>query len=149
MEDTGRFVLWPVVIERVLKSPLLGVGIDDMATYVPDIRGVITTPHNSFLYFALTSGVVPFLFWLFFWVRAGWSCLSNKEWLGYRSFRLPFLIYIFIGSLLGDINNAPWVLLAFTVSAGPGLHQVGQRIRVMRAYAGRTAASLVNNPSRS
>src|SRR4030095_10995287 len=56
-EESGRGLVWPVAIERFLSSPLLGVGASRLSTYVPKTRQSMTT-HNSFIYVALTSGVL-------------------------------------------------------------------------------------------
>ena len=58
MEETGRLLVWPLAIERFLSSPLLGVGAGNIATYVPSVHKHFT-PHNSFIYIALASGVLP------------------------------------------------------------------------------------------
>jgi len=119
MEETGRFVLWPYVLARIMTEPWVGVGVSKISIYVPEMSEAITTPHNAFLYFALASGVVPFAFWLIFWLRAGWESFFNvKERDRETAFRLPFFIYIFVNSMFGDINTDPWVLLLYSVCAG-------------------------------
>jgi O-antigen ligase len=57
-EETGREILWPAVVERIIDSPLIGVGISQVGTEVLRPHEA-TPPHNSFLYFALSSGIVP------------------------------------------------------------------------------------------
>src|SRR5262249_20680242 len=66
-EDSGRFAVWPLVIERFLDSPLIGV--DDVATYVPEMQKEIT-PHNSFLFVGLASGIIPLAFFVAYWIKA-------------------------------------------------------------------------------
>jgi hypothetical protein len=138
-EETGREGLWPLAIERTLASPLttfVGVGMPNVAI---DITGY-APPHNSFLFFALSSGIVPFAFWLFFWIQSGWRSFSHSERLKYGSFQIPFLLYIFVHSMLNDISTEIWVLLTLCVGAGSG---VSQRLLVVRrTRAPRTAQSL-------
>ena len=33
-EESGRFLVWPLVIERFLQAPFIGVGVSDMYTYI-------------------------------------------------------------------------------------------------------------------
>src|SRR5262249_13069479 len=58
LEETGRFLVWPLAIERFLRVPLTGVGASHIDTFVPE-KGIAVSPHNSFLFIALASGVVP------------------------------------------------------------------------------------------
>jgi len=134
MEETGRFLLWPIVVERILASPLVGIGLADIATELPEGRS-ISTPHNSYLFFGLTSGVIPLGFYALFWIRAIWVALIHHGRTGYSSFRSPFLLYMFVGSMLGELVISSWSALALCVAAGSGIAQragrgpVGRRIR--------------------
>jgi hypothetical protein len=127
LEDTGRAVLWPNVVPRVLASPLAGVGIDNIETYIPQTGRSISTPHNAFLFFALSSGVIPFSFWLLFWLSRGRRLMFRKATGPLASFQLPFFLYTLIQFLLGDLNNDPWGLLAIAVTAAPGFSDAGRR----------------------
>jgi hypothetical protein len=119
LEDTGRLVLWPHVVDRIWTSPLVGVGVNDLSTYIPERADSIATPHNSFLYIALSSGFVPLLCWALFWLRTGTRLLSDGPSRQYARFQLPFLLYALIEFSLGDMNNDPWVLVALAVAAAP------------------------------
>jgi O-antigen ligase len=127
MEETGRLLLWPHVLERVWTSPLLGVGDADISTYIPEAASSVSTPHNSFLFFALASGIIPLALWALFWIQAGKRSLSHSNRSGHESFRLPFFIYVFINFLVGDINIDPWVLLAIAVAAGSNVSGASTR----------------------
>src|SRR5206468_4043851 len=35
-EETGRFLVWPLIIDRILASPIVGVGFSAIGTYVPE-----------------------------------------------------------------------------------------------------------------
>ena len=118
----GRVSLWPNVVERIMASPLFGVGLADLATYMPQRGGSISTPHNAFLFFALSAGVIPLSFWSFFWFRTG-RRLFQKRSHHYARFKLPFFLYALVQFNLGDLNNDPWVLLALAVAAAPGFSQ--------------------------
>jgi O-antigen ligase len=140
MEDTGRLVLWPHVVDRIWGSSLVGVGIDDISTYVPERGDSVTTPHNSYLYFALSSGFVPCIFWMLFWLRAGRkSFRSAGQQLLNRSYQAPFFIYVFINTMLGDITTDPWFLLGSAVAAGAGIAHRSARQPLHRVVAVRAA----------
>jgi hypothetical protein len=136
MEETGRFLLWPYVIDRILASPLIGVGVQNIPTYIPDVAHSISTPHNSFLFFALSSGVAPFILWTLFWIRSGWSVVSNGVSGAHGAFRLSFYLYLFVNFIFGDISIDPWVILAFAVAAGPGAVRVTSRYGVVPIRTG-------------
>jgi hypothetical protein len=121
-EETGRLLVWPYVIERFFSSPLLGVGVLDIATFVPEMNRPIN-PHNTFLFFALSSGVVPLALYLAYWIQAGRRYFARAEPNEYAPYQIPFLLYVLVTFLVGDVNMASWVLLALTVGAGAGVFQ--------------------------
>jgi len=136
MEETGRVLLWPHVIDRIAAAPLVGVGMADISTYVPEAGHSISTPHNSFLFFALSSGLVPLAFWTLFWLRAGYRSLAHRQSPGYGPFQLPLFLYLCVHFVLGDINLDPWVLLAFAVVAGSGVSHPRLPSRVVSTCEG-------------
>ena len=106
---------------------LFGVGESNVNMYV--LRAsVATPPHNAFLHFALSSGVVPFAFFLAFWIQAAWRSVHAKGQEG-DSFRIPFLLYTFVLSNLGDLGfMQPWAVLALSVAAGSAVVHGKQRL---------------------
>jgi O-antigen ligase len=123
-EETGRLLVWPLVIERFLDSPLAGVGVADVETYV-SVGGKEITPHNSFLFIALASGIVPLLFFGAYWWRAvrGVRRLSS-EGMTSASFYRPLLVYSFVVVML---SNEPFVSpFVVAVLSGP-LAATGKR----------------------
>jgi O-antigen ligase len=136
MEDTGRERIWLEVTERVLSSPLIGVGISNVQSFALNRP---TAPHNSFLYFALAAGVVPFTLWVAFWVRAFARhrvAAETPAALEQSPFRLPFLLYTLVTVLLGDHGfMSPWALLALAVGAGSGIRHRASRRRRVRTSA--------------
>src|SRR5207249_2364017 len=124
--ETGRQILWPAAIERIFASPFIGVGASNVNFEMSP--GKIMPSHNSFLFFALSSGLIPFAFYLAFWVRAAWKSFSDLGRSEYAPFRLPLLLYAFVNYILGDITIVPWALLALTVGAGPAISQPPERV---------------------
>jgi O-antigen ligase len=120
-EETGRFLLWPLIVNRISESPLVGVGVTQITTYIPERGGSISTPHNSFLFFALSSGFVPFAFFLGFWIRAVGTSVRDAGRSEYGPFRVPLLLYALISFLVSDVSAETWSVLALAVSAGPPL----------------------------
>jgi O-antigen ligase len=147
LEDTGRLTIWALVIDRILESPLVGVGATNVGSQVA--AGVFLAPHNAFLYFALASGVVPFALFLGFWLRAGLVSLIHRNGSGSALdvFRLPFLIYGFAYFMLGDGSPDPWVLLILSVVAGHGILQHVSRIAVLRRIGRTGGAPALARPS--
>jgi len=145
-EETGRLLLWPYVIERFLMSPLLGVGVINNSTYVPELNQSISTPHNSFLFFALSSGVVPLALYVTYWIRAARRYFSRSKRHEYAPYQIPFLLYVLVIFMLGDVNMASWVLLALTVGAGAGASYHGREAILARSNEQhRTKALLTRN----
>src|SRR5690606_17287533 len=69
--------------------------------------------HNSFLFMALASGVIPLVFFLVYWLQAGRNALLEAiRGEGEAAFLLPLLIYAF---LVVNASNAPflqsWVIV--------------------------------------
>jgi O-antigen ligase len=101
-EETGRFAVWPLVIDRFLETPFLGVGEAKLGTYVPE-AGLEISPHNGFLYFALASGIVPLLFFVGYWVKAIVRAFrATSQGLADSAFKLPLILYALIATLLSN-----------------------------------------------
>ena len=111
-EDTGRFAVWPIAVERLLASPLFGVGPEKIATYVPETNQELT-PHNAFLYVGLMSGIIPlsfFILYLLKGIRGG--CELTRKGLQDASFQLPLIIYVLIQALfLAGVFMSPWAIV--------------------------------------
>jgi O-antigen ligase len=129
-EETGRFLLWPYVVERFSTSPFVGVGVSNIDTYIPEVGHSIATPHNSFLFFALSSGIVPFALYLAFWVRAAWGSFFGMGRSEYSPFRAPLFLYALVSFFLADVSAEPWSVLALVVASGPLLSFRSERFPV-------------------
>ncbi len=136
-EETGREVLWPAAIEHISASPLFGVGIAKVGLYEMDAARAIP-PHNSFLYIALSSGVIPLMFYIGFWIQAGWrSLMLHTKGQDSDAFRLPFLLYIFALINLGDTGYLSlWALPILSVIAGSAVFYGKQSLVGVRVSDG-------------
>jgi hypothetical protein len=121
MEDTGREILWPIALRRIFSSAenlLLGVGWSEVKIYALSTHKA-NAPHNTFLYFALASGLVPLVFFAGFWMRAAWRSVRYAQGEEGDAFRLPYLIYTLVVVMLADWSfMSPWALLTVAVAAG-------------------------------
>jgi hypothetical protein len=131
-EETGREILWPAAIERIFSTPfvtLFGVGESNILFQLG--YNQFSPPHNAFLHIFLASGVVPFAFFVAFWIQAAWRSAHAKGQ-DHDLFRLPYLAYSFVVYMVVDIATSPWALLALCVAAGPAVVPGKQGRRVVR-----------------
>jgi O-antigen ligase len=126
-EESGRFLVWPLAIERFIDSPLTGVGDSHIATDVPGRTPI--TPHNTLIYLGLASGVLPLVFFLCYLLLAAQSALRSSTQPSLEApFRVPLLSYAFAISMIGQAGFlSPWCIVTFisavtsrSAVAGPG-----------------------------
>ena len=126
-EDTGRLVVWPLVLQRIAGAPLLGVGASNVATEAPGADQPIT-PHNAFLFLALGSGVLPAIFLAAFWCKAVHAVVrSRRESRGLAAYRAPLLAYVLLIIQTGNMPLAPWVFVVTGIDVSPRWRRVGAR----------------------
>jgi O-antigen ligase len=102
-EETGRLAVWPLIMESFLDSPLIGVGHAHVGAITA--RGSFITPHNGFLYLAQSSGIVPLVFFIAYWVRAvraAFNAAARKS--ADAIFYLPFLAFTFLTVNAGNLT---------------------------------------------
>jgi O-antigen ligase len=119
-EESGRMIIWPIAIERFLTSPLVGRGLSNTDIPVPSSKKVIG-PHNGFIYIALSSGVVPLVFFLVWWIRAARGAFrANAERLPDAPLQIPLFIFAFLQMMVSSTGfMTPWntVVLSTALSA--------------------------------
>jgi hypothetical protein len=111
MEETGRFLIWPLAIRRFLDVPFTGVGINHVATYLPR-SGFAVTPHNGLIFLALSSGIVPVGFFIAYWIGL-YSKVFKASAAGQQdaALYLPLLIYsTFIMLSLNQAFMVSWMM---------------------------------------
>jgi O-antigen ligase len=137
-EETGRLLLWPLLIQRVFESPLTGVGVAEMATFVAGPDKPIV-PHNTFLYFVLTSGIIPLGLFIAYWMKAirGAYHLAAQR-LDESSFVLPLLVYTFVVELVSQTAFMfPWAIVTLGIAISRrGVHMLTPK-EPMSKVAGR------------
>jgi O-antigen ligase len=142
-QETGRFLVWPLAIKRFLSSPLAGVGVSNIATHVLGIKEPFT-PHNSFLFIALASGIIPLAFFVSYWWRAAKGVLrANAQGLADAPFQIPLLIYAFLVAQQGNAPfMAPWMIVTLSTAIAAGVSCPVRRIAIPRIVRGETTASI-------
>jgi O-antigen ligase len=115
LEDTGRITVWPRAIARFIESPFVGVGVSYADTYVPE-KGRPITPHNSFLFIALTAGLVPLLFFINYWLRCARAALRSIYDSGGKDYHSPLFVYSLLTVQSGNFGfTMPWMIAALTI----------------------------------
>ena len=138
MEETGRFLVWPLAFQQFLDSPLFGVGASKVAipVYSADDRGVIT-PHNGFLFIALSAGIIPLIFFAAYWWRAGRGVICSSV---DQSLDAPLLVALFMyGFVITQFGNGtfmrPFIIAtlasATTASLCRRTHRMTYQIRAV------------------
>ena len=118
MEETGREILWPMAVDRFLTSPLVGVGESNILLPIPE-SSKKSPPHNAFLHIALSSGVLPFAFFLAFWIQAARKSVFHTRGSEDNPFRLPYLTYMLGMLMIGDLPFTNYgALLTTSLAAG-------------------------------
>lgn len=128
-EETGRLRIWPILIEKFLNAPLLGIGASHAGAV--DAGGKFITPHNGFMLIGVSSGVVPLLCFVVHWVKASIAALRAYIGNWYRGeLQLPLLVYALLVTNSGNQSfMAPWaiVCLALPLSFHSGWQQESPR----------------------
>jgi O-antigen ligase len=127
-EESGREVLWPQAIERFIDAPLQGAG----SSAVQFVGNHDINPHNSFLFIAVGSGVVPLAFLLAFWIsaiRAGF--IAKRQGAADAPFFIPLLVFVSIELMVIDgVFTQPWCIVTSLLP----LHAINvRRMRYARA----------------
>ena len=122
-EDTGRFAVWPLIIDSFLDSPLIGVGHSNVGAS-PEGRHFVT-PHNGFLYIAQASGIVPLALFIAYWLRAGRAAFQADVGKSPDAiFYLPLLAYTFFTVNVGALTFMHlWAIVALAVPMTEGLRR--------------------------
>jgi hypothetical protein len=137
-EETGRLVVWPYVLERFVSSPLVGVGESNAVTYVVG-RGDIT-PHNSFLFIAVASGIVPLLFYATYWWQVGRSALRAYIARTIDSaYFFPLVVYAFLLSHTTNLLMEPWLTVTLCSAMAVGAPRRVLRVMVPQGRRATTA----------
>jgi O-antigen ligase len=117
--ESGRFLVWPLALQRIIDAPLVGVGVNDIGTFVPT-AGIVVTPHNGFVFIALAAGIVPLLFFIAYWVQL-FATAFTDELRAHEDapFLISLLVYCFlITANLNQVFTMPYMLATLSTVTG-------------------------------
>lgn len=114
-EETGRFRVWPLLIDRFLTSPLIGVGASHPGAITS--TGKYVTPHNSFLLFAVASGILPLILFCAYLLRTGWEAFrADGTDQDETVFHLPLVVYAVLITCAGNMDfMTPWAIVSLAL----------------------------------
>jgi hypothetical protein len=123
-EETGRLTVWPLLIEKFLNSPVIGIGASNARAITPS--GAVITPHNAFLLFAVSSGLIPLLLFIVYIVKSGMAAFrANAPKQPDALFYLPIVIYVALIASQGNTDfMAPWAVVCLAVPVAANVYQV-------------------------
>lgn len=127
-EKTGRDILWPVAMERILNSPWVGVGLNDIRMELHP--GFYVNPHNALLHIGLGAGIVPVISFLAYLCRAAIGALHimRREYVGEAALIPPLVAYTLFIIMLGDFAfMVAWPVVVFGLAASADQAQTRQR----------------------
>lgn len=116
-EETGRSFIWPRAFQSFLNAPLTGVGSKKVYIFLPE-KKKMATPHNGFLFIAMSSGIIPLIFYSAYWIQAAWSALlSPLRNVKVFPLCLPLVAYAFLACLFSNMTfMEPWVMVAIAAT---------------------------------
>ncbi|MCS6297377.1 MAG: O-antigen ligase family protein [Nitrospira sp.] len=117
-EETGRLGIWPILIEKFLNDPLLGIGASHAGAV--NSGGRFITPHNGFMLIGVSSGIVPLALFVGHWIKATKAALraTVDNWPG-SEFQLPLLVYALLVTNSGNQSfMAPWAMVCMALPLG-------------------------------
>jgi O-antigen ligase len=148
-EETGRLLTWPIVIREFLSSPLAGTGVSKAEVFV-DAKNEGVTPHNGFLFLALTSGIMPLVFFSrYWWLACKGAIGALRAGTPEAPFMVPLVLYTFVTTLL--TNQAfmyDWAVVTLSIAVAAGTSLPSLRLRRASAFGvrGRSVRGGVGRP---
>jgi hypothetical protein len=128
VEETGRLQLWPILIERFLNSPVIGYGASHAGAVV--ITGKFITPHNSFLLFAVASGMVPLVLFVAYCFSSGVAALRANPGDPDSMLYLPLVVYTVLITSAGNMDfMTPWAVVSLAVPVAAVVSRVNRESR--------------------
>lgn len=118
-EESGREKLWPRALERIIESPWVGVGLDNVR--MSGSRGRWINPHNGLLHIALGAGILPVIFFLSYLGRVVTGAVSLIGGVQAREALLlpPLVVFGLFETLVLDFTfMSSWTVIVFGLAAG-------------------------------
>lgn len=142
LEDTGRLQAWPLAIGRILEFPAAGVGVDNVRIELPG-TGSTVTPHNTLLFIALASGLVPLLLFVAYCAQLVRSAFSAPALVDPEApFHRVLLLYTFLIAMnLNVVFMLPWAMATFASVSVGGIVASARRHGIRARYRAAPGAS--------
>lgn len=122
-EETGRSRLWSWAMAGILDSWGLGVGMSN-AVISDGSTGRGYGPHNSFLFIALSSGLIPLTFYILYLIQAGRGALrARSQNTTEAPYKLPLFSFALLAVMVADGTfMSPWHMVVFSLAIGSAIH---------------------------
>jgi hypothetical protein len=130
-EETGRLTVWPLVIERILNSPLIGVGASNPGGVTSS--GSFISAHNGFLFLAVASGIFPFTLFCAYCFRSGMAARRSNDSDGNSAFYLPLVTYAVLIISTGNLEfMLPWAIVSLALPIANSISRMNEATREPR-----------------
>ncbi|MBS0153959.1 MAG: O-antigen ligase family protein [Nitrospira sp.] len=116
-EESGRERLWPAALERILDSPWIGVGLNDIGVRFGSNKFVI--PHNGLLHIALGAGILPMICFLGYLARGviGTLQIMQRFHRGEAALLPPLVVFTLFEIMVLDYTfMSPWTVVVFALA---------------------------------
>lgn len=113
-EESGRGRLWPAAVERILESPWVGGGLDNIGMQTRS--GKFMNPHNPVLHIALGAGLFPAICFLTYVARVAFGArnMMQRVPVGEAALLLPMVAFGLLEIMTLDYAfMMPWVVVVF------------------------------------
>jgi O-antigen ligase len=117
-EESGRGLVWPVALQRIIDSPWTGVGLDSLYTSIRQKQAI--TPHNALLYIGLAAGIIPVICFLGYLGRTvtGALHIMRRGHVGETTLLPPLVAFALFEIMIGDTYFMfPWEVVVFALAA--------------------------------
>lgn len=118
-EESGRGRLWPAAMERILESPWVGTGLDNIG--IQSRSGKVMNPHNPILHLALGGGIIPVVCFLGYLaqVTIGTLRIMQNVRTGTTALLPPLVTFGLFDAMTLDLAfTIPLMVVVFNLAAG-------------------------------
>jgi O-antigen ligase len=115
MEDSGRVELWPAGLAKYKQSPLFGYGVSGTGVYILN-EDHTRAVHNTALWVALSSGIVPLIFFFGYWLMGLRGALKTSPQSPFYAYVLPLWAYALFEDQFTSLGFLePWSIFAVSI----------------------------------
>jgi len=100
-QETGRLLVWSVILSMIIKAPLIGYGVENISQFVQGKMHNIT-PHNGIFFLGMAAGLIPLVPFLFLWFSSIRKVLLKIQTNNYID-PFPLLLYAFLQMIISNL----------------------------------------------